>query len=475
MGNSLPICSGSPATEATDNNITMIIESWDNCKGRAIIDGHEYLGEWKDGSPNGYGEYNWSTGEIYIGEIKDFAYHGQGSYTDIEGNQYVGEFYNDEKNGKGIFIFNDGSRYTGEFRNDSINGYGTLIWPNGDRYIGQFKDGLRNGLGTYTFLDGELYAGQYKDDVPHGHGIYAFPDGERYIGDFNNNMMHGQGTYVYPSGEKYVGEWSEDLEHGQGTLTYTDGRQLSGLWLYGEFKGDSSATNSDDIYGSEQTSDKIIPINKGPNNLTYLGSGSSFQINSEGYIITNEHVVNGCQYIEVKNRYINTEAKVIAKDPQHDLALVLMNESGDLYYNLSGEPARILDEITVAGYPYGDDLSSSVKVTKGIVSSITGISDNYSDFQIDAAVQPGNSGGPVINNFGNVVGVAAAKLDYNFTLQEYGDPAENINFGVKSSILINFLDSNQIDFNITNDNLNSKQLRKLINQATYYIDCYGNE
>ena len=70
-----------------------------------------------------------------------------------------------------------------------------------------------------------------------------------------------------------------------------------------------------------------------------------------------------------------------------------------------------MQDIFVAGYPFGQRIRASVKITKGIVRSLTGIGNNYSNIQIDAALQPGNSGGPIINERGNVIGVAVAKLD----------------------------------------------------------------
>ena len=71
----------------------------------------------------------------------------------------------------------------------------------------------------------------------------------------------------------------------------------------------------------------------------------------------------------------------------------------------------MLQDIYVAGYPFGMGISSSVKVTKGIISSLTGVGNNFSEMQIDAALQSGNSGGPILDEQGNVVGVAVAKLD----------------------------------------------------------------
>ena len=80
-------------------------------------------------------------------------------------------------------------------------------------------------------------------------------------------------------------------------------------------------------------------------------------------------------------------------------------------FALSQESPFPLQDIIVAGYPFGDRVSSTLKFTQGIVSSIAGLSNDYSQIQIDAALQPGNSGGPIMDEFGNIVAVAVAKLE----------------------------------------------------------------
>ena len=130
-------------------------------------------------------------------------------------------------------------------------------------------------------------------------------------------------------------------------------------------------------------------------------------------------------------------------------------------------------DIYVAGYPFGQDMSTSVKVTQGIISSLTGVANNFSNLQIDAALQPGNSGGPIMNNKGNVVGVAVAKLDLEKIVDNYGVVPENVNFGVKSNLVINILESENIKLlNPNADTIPNKELVKLITEGTYYLSCW---
>jgi serine protease Do len=100
------------------------------------------------------------------------------------------------------------------------------------------------------------------------------------------------------------------------------------------------------------------------------------------------------------------------------------------------------------------------------------LENNYSNIQIDAALQPGNSGGPIINNKGNVVGVAVAKLDLDSIIEEYGVVPENVNFGVKANVVINIIESKNIKLpNPNKEVMLTNELGELITEATYYISC----
>ena len=127
----------------------------------------------------------------------------------------------------------------------------------------------------------------------------------------------------------------------------------------------------------------------------------------------------------------------------------------------------------MAGYPFGSYISSSVKITKGIISSLSGLGNNYSNIQIDAALQPGNSGGPIFDEKGNVVGVAVAKLDLATVVKAYGVVPENTNFGIKANVVSNLLAANDILGNLPSKKTMSKaQLGEKISDATYHLSCW---
>jgi len=120
-----------------------------------------------------------------------------------------------------------------------------------------------------------------------------------------------------------------------------------------------------------------------------------------------------------------------------------------------------------------DQYSSSIKVTKGIVSSLSGLGNNVSNIQIDAALQPGNSGGPIFNDKGNVIGVAVAKLDLKKVVEDWGVIPDDTNFGVKSSVVVNLLESNGIAIQEANmTSLTNSELGEMMSGATYFLSCW---
>ena len=109
-------------------------------------------------------------------------------------------------------------------------------------------------------------------------------------------------------------------------------------------------------------------------------------------------------------------------------------------------------------------------MTKGIISSLTGIGNNFSNIQIDAALQPGNSGGPILSDRGNVVGVAVAKLDLKKVLKNFGVVPEDTNFGIKTSVVRSLLESSKVSLRSPSTKTISKsKLGKMISDGTYFL------
>jgi hypothetical protein len=101
---------------------------WDNCFGAM----DPYVGEWKDGLPDGLGTFTTPDGFKYVGEWKDDKRNGQGTVTYANGSKYVGEYRDDKRNGQGTFTFADGRKYVGEFKDGDRHGQGTRYAANGE-------------------------------------------------------------------------------------------------------------------------------------------------------------------------------------------------------------------------------------------------------------------------------------------------------------------------------------------------------
>ena len=223
--------------------------------------------------------------------------------------------------------------------------------------------------------------------------------------------------------------------------------------------------------GVEQNIAKPSPE---PSNEKYkVASGTGFFVTRQGHLITNHHVTEGCEDIKLHlrgNVHLTIE---IANDIKNDLAILKVDQTPRHIFPLANKSPFPLQDIIVAGFPFGDRLSSSLKFTQGIVSSVSGIANDYSQIQIDAALQPGNSGGPILDEFGNVLAVAVAKLSLEKILEDFGVVPENTNFGVKSSAVKNLMSGNRLQYKSPNTEIMSKQeLSQAATDGTVLLSCW---
>jgi S1-C subfamily serine protease len=194
-------------------------------------------------------------------------------------------------------------------------------------------------------------------------------------------------------------------------------------------------------------------------------SGTAFFINNRGYLLTNNHVVEGCSLSKITYKNNDYDAKLIATDKTLDLALLKAELKPKTFFNFSKNETKKLNTIYVAGYPLGKGLSDDLKISSGIVSSLKGFEDNSNEIQIDAPINSGNSGGPIINENGDLIAIAVSGMAK--------DQTEGINFGIKSSAAERFLKSNDINFNksLYSRSKNKEQLRNILEEGTVYMYC----
>lgn len=174
-------------------------------------------------------------------------------------------------------------------------------------------------------------------------------------------------------------------------------------------------------------------------NTPKVWSGTGFAL-KDGYIVTNYHVIEGANNISVQgirgNFNTSYKAAIMGTDKNNDLALLKISDSsftnfGTIPYSISATTSEVGEDIFVLGYPLTSTMGDEIKLTTGIISSKTGFQGDVALYQISAPIQPGNSGGPLFDKKGNVVGVVSAKHE----------GAENVGYAIKAMYLRNLVES----------------------------------
>ena len=244
-----------------------------------------------------------------------------------------------------------------------------------------------------------------------------------------------------------------------GNLTVTACEKKTSLFGFGE--SSYSKPYKIQFQGSEKKDSDNRPKIK--------SSGTCFLINNQGIVLTNSHVVGNNKQMTVIRKGEEYTATLMARDDVNDLAILKTKIKNKAHFPLSTADAKRIDKITAIGFGFGKKFSSDVKVTSGIVSSLAGIANNYSQFQIDASIQVGNSGGPVLGKSNSVVGIIVSKLNTETAYIESGTIAENVNFAIKISTAKQFLDSNDIAYKSNNADIKKNNINKIIDSSVLFI------
>lgn len=175
-------------------------------------------------------------------------------------------------------------------------------------------------------------------------------------------------------------------------------------------------------------------------------SGTGIFITAEGHVLTNAHVVKDCLEIRVglgQGNYVS--GQLVAKDPTNDLALLRV-EAKPQYVGTLRSDVRLGENVEAFGYPLANILATSGNFTTGNITALAGLHDDSRFYQVSAPVQPGNSGGPLLDESGNVIGIVSSKLNFFSELTNVGDIPENVNFAIKASLAATFLENNNIKY-----------------------------
>jgi S1-C subfamily serine protease len=208
-------------------------------------------------------------------------------------------------------------------------------------------------------------------------------------------------------------------------------------------------------------------------------NGTGFVINASGYILTNDHVIHDCVGDINGNLSAESQVKlrVVSMDETNDLALLQAPGKLKEAANIRVTAMHSGDSVVAIGYPFRGLLTSDFTVTTGTVSSLSGILNDTRFLQISAPIQPGNSGGPLLDTSGNVVGVVAAKVNAMAFAKATGDIPENINFAIKTGAVRDFLDNSAVSYQTgeSGAELKTAQIASNARAFTMLISCSANE
>lgn len=191
---------------------------------------------------------------------------------------------------------------------------------------------------------------------------------------------------------------------------------------------------------------KMYPINSNLgidiSNENWIGNGSGIFISNNGYIVTNNHVIENANSIEVEvksNEDVkHYNAKIVKTDVNNDLAIIQIedpnfNNFKSIPYNFKTRISDVGSEVYALGYPKALTLmGKDIKFTDGRISSKTGFQGDITSYQTTTPIQPGNSGGPLFDHNGNLLGINSAKI--------VSDDVEGVSYTIKTSYLLNLID-----------------------------------
>jgi TPR repeat protein len=328
----------------------------------------------------------------------------------------------------------------------------------------------QNNLGN-CYRDGQGVAKDYVEAVQWFRKAAEQNDG---VAQYNLGLCYQSGEGVakdYVEAVKWYGKAAEQNNaKAQNNLgvCYYNGRGVAKdyveaykWWLVSAGQGDEDASKSVTIVEYRMTKEQIAEGQKmarsfKPRELPTAGaersaasiaqtrpesSGTGFFITEDGYLITNQHVAGEGTQVRLVTEAGLVSAKVVKVDAANDLALLKVEGKFTPLPVVSSRGVKMGNTVATVGFPNVGLQGFSPKLAKGEIAALSGAQDDPRYFQISLPVQPGNSGGALVDERGNVVGVVAAKLNVAASVATSGALPENVNYAVKSTLLLSFLES----------------------------------
>ncbi|NOU35444.1 MAG: hypothetical protein HOO88_01515 [Kiritimatiellaceae bacterium] len=334
----------------------------------------------------------------------------------------------------------------------------------------QYRLGRGYDTGTDGFPLDEKEANKwYRQAAEQGHA-----DAQCFLG---LNYAWGSGTFVdYKEAVKWLRSSAEQgnagaqlnlgraYEKGQGVLE--DYVQAYAWYLVAEVNGMPRVTQKDEVTDKDALKKKLssiqisagqarakelitnferkkqlakLPADQVPSaDIAPSGYGSGLLVKG-GYVVTCWHVVENAKKISVSCQGKDFNASVVQKDAGNDLAILRMDGVAAGVSMSFSKSVKLGEQVFTMGFPHPGLQGSDVKFTTGSISGLTGPGNTPVYYQISAPLQSGNSGGPLFDEYGNLVGIVAAKLDSLKMLAATGDLTQNVNYAIKSDYLVPLL------------------------------------
>lgn len=177
-----------------------------------------------------------------------------------------------------------------------------------------------------------------------------------------------------------------------------------------------------------------------------VATGTGFFISNDGYMLTNSHVIKGSSNISIILNGKSVSATLIDHDPNNDIALLKVDEVVEVLPIELKKKTKQGTEIAVLGYPNIGLQGNEQKATFGYINANSGIQGDTRYFQIDSPIQPGNSGSPMVNDQGVVIGIASASLNQSAAISATGTLAQNVNYAVKIAYALPMLINHGVNY-----------------------------
>jgi S1-C subfamily serine protease len=479
------------------------------------IAGSKYVGEFKNDKKYGQGTFTFFNGDKFVGEFRDGKKHGQGTYSFADGRKYVGEFRDNKYDGRGTFAWANGRIEEGIWKDGKFQ-YAQIVTPpviarktpppppsptvTAEKTPAPSSGDFRKENERLRIENERLK--EQKKPLPTVTAEKPKPKVDQQqllrLARRTQEALQVLGLYsgkldgiIGVKTRSAIQQWQKRNGY-SGTGEVTEA-QLAKL----EQEAITRLAEKKPKPKVAEKKEQPPPPSTGTGT-----SGSGFFVSKQGHVLTNEHVVRKCNRVTVgDNANRQVPVAVLETDRRNDLALLklsstsmasaetkslisklgirIVSKSGDSAVPLSSngllrsDDVELGEDVLVSGFPYGDIFSNTIKVTKGIVSAIRGMGDDSGQFQMDAAVQAGNSGGPIYDGNGNIVGVVISQLNRLKVAKTLGSLPELVNFGIKASTVRQFLTSAGLPtrWSERSKSMSTKELAKIAKNQTVMVVC----